>query len=194
MTIRDNEEIITVRDLERVYKGLILEDFLRTLSYEDLINCETLLYADDILGIRVAILDAIKNEKRKRLLEKYLVFRNDDADVFVVKNVVERMSMEEIELSDDYLRNNGIEGSRVFKGCPLFLSIDKMSKLFGFYREIGYDDESIISLLTDENKCEFAQHILMDSELSQKKSMLKEHSFKEFIKNVANKVMINNQK
>ena len=187
-------ETINVKDLERAYKSLILADYLRPLNYDTIRAYEVMLMANDILGIRVPILDTIRNEKRKRLMENYLLYRCENEEDFVTKNVVSKMSMEELELSTDYLRNYEIPAEDIFKKCPLFLSIEKTSKLYGFLREVGYDDEQIVKLLTDDNKLQFATCVLQDPELPQRKSMLNEHSFKEFIKRVYERIKDNNQK
>ena len=187
-------ETINVKDLERAYKSLILADYLRPLNYDTIRAYEVMLMANDIVGIRVPILDTVRNEKRKRLMENYLLYRCENEEDFVTKNVVSKMSMEELELSTDYLRNYEISAEDIFKKCPLFLSIEKASKLYGFLREVGYDDEQIVKLLTDDNKLQFATCVLQDPELPQRKSMLNEHSFKEFIKRVYERIKDNNQK
>lgn len=187
-------ETINVKDLERAYKSLILADYLRTISYDTLKTYEAMLMANDIVGIRVPILDAVKSEKRRRLVEKYLLYRCETEEDIITKNVVSKINIEELESSTDYLRNYEINGEDIFKKCPLFLSMEKASKLYGFLREVGYDDEQIIKLLTDDNKLQFATCVLQDPELSQRKSMLNEHSFKEFIKRVYERIKDNNQK
>ena len=187
-------ETINVKDLERAYKSLILADYLRTISYDTLKTYEAMLMANDIVGIRVPILDAVKSEKRRRLVENYLLYRCETEEDIITKNVVSKINIEELESSTDYLRNYEINGEDIFKKCPLFLSIEKTAKLYGFLREVGYDDEQIIKLLTDDNKLQFATCVLQDPELPQRKSMLNEHSFKEFIKRVYERIKDNNQK
>lgn len=187
-------ETINVKDLERAYKSLILADYLRTISYDTLKTYEAMLMANDIVGIRVPILDAVKSEKRRRLVENYLLYRCETEEDIITKNVVSKINIEELETSTDYLRNYEINAEDIFKKCPLFLSMEKASKLYGFLREVGYDDEQIIKLLTDDNKLQFATCVLQDPELPQRKSMLNEHSFKEFIKKVYERIKDNNQK
>lgn len=177
--------VATTVDLERIYNGLMLEEFLKIVSDSELSYFETIISADDIVGVRVNILDQIRNEKVKRLANKYLLFRCADENEFVSKNIIRSIGMNDIEFSDEYFKNLGadfdIDLDSIFKKCPILLSVDKLSRLYGFLIDVGYSEENIITLLTDDKALDFMNCVVKDSELMNQKPMFDKNSFKRFL-------------
>ena len=63
---------ISINELSVYYSEYTLSEFLKTLSLKELKSAEMNMYLDDIVGDKINILDAIKNEIEYRESDKTL--------------------------------------------------------------------------------------------------------------------------
>ena len=58
--------MLSVRDLDKAFNNGNLFELLKIVSDEELVNLCTLVECDDIIGIRINILDSINSEIKSR--------------------------------------------------------------------------------------------------------------------------------
>ena len=58
--------MLSVRDLDKTFNNGNLFELLKIVSDEELVNLCTLVECDDIIGIRINILDSINSEIKSR--------------------------------------------------------------------------------------------------------------------------------
>ena len=59
--------MVVLKDLFEQLKNYNITEFLKTVSNEELINCQRAILCDDILGDRIKVLEAINIELEYRL-------------------------------------------------------------------------------------------------------------------------------
>lgn len=132
-----------------LYPEGIPEDIKKDLSPEKIKIIEE-MYKSKNYKIASA---SIKNREQREMLDKYLFFECKTEEDAQAREIIEEFSPLEMELSIKFIK--GIDGfaidvDKIFKKCPLILSVDKLAALYNYLKKNNSDvtDDMILEQLT----------------------------------------------
>lgn len=145
----DTKEFIST--IIELYPEGIPEDIKKDLSPEKIKIIEE-MYKSKNYKIASA---SIKNRKQREMLDKYLFFECKTEEDAQARDIIEGFSPLEMELSIKFIKGIDIGGfaidvDKIFKKCPLILSVDKLSALYNYLKKnnSGVTDDMILEQLT----------------------------------------------
>lgn len=134
-----------------LYPEGIPEDIKKDLSPEKIKIIEE-MYKSKNYKIASA---SIKNREQREMLDKYLFFECKTEEDVQARDIIEGFSPLEMELSIRFIKGIGIGGfaidvDKIFKKCPLILSVDKLAALYNYLKKNNSDvtDDMILEQLT----------------------------------------------
>ncbi len=182
-------------ELLNLYSNQQLTDYLRGLNAVEIGDCHAALTGpNDVTHDEAIIIDALINEMAYRESNPLLATRNltkaasTDVERLSNYNQIARMvSQDEAEFSENYFALLGIDTTSLYDQCPMMLSVDKFSRLYGLLTQAGWSDEQVEKMLVSDSEVSKYSYDLLLSTTKRGhsiKSTLTDDSFKKFVKTV----------
>lgn len=137
-----------IEKLEKLAIEHKLTEYLKNVSVSELYFLQNSIYANDIVGIRVDVLSAIKNELEYRLLSEYISikdsnFLSKEFDLRI-KNVNEQNEIINSFVYYDLLDCNY---KKIVKWCPILIYSNRVKKIYTYLKEQGKSIYDIVKYL-----------------------------------------------
>lgn len=137
-----------IEKLEKLAMEHKLIEYLKNISISELYFLQNSIYANDIIGIRVDVLSAIKNELEYRLLSEYISIKDSN---FLSKGFDLRIrdvnEQNEIINSFVYYDLLNLDYRKIIKWCPILIYNNKVKKIYTYLKEQGKSTDDVVEYL-----------------------------------------------